>query len=50
MHRNKKLNQISVESKVVALLLQAGKDESARIRCEAILHEKNLASAMEMVQ
>jgi len=50
MQRNKKLNQLSVDSKAVAVLLQQGKDESARIRCEAILHERNLASAYEMMQ
>lgn len=50
MHRNKKTNQISVDSKAVAILLQQGKDESARIRCEAILHEKNLCIAYEMLQ
>lgn len=50
MHRNKKTNQISVDSKQVAILLQQGKDESARIRCEAILHEKNMCSAYEMLQ
>ena len=50
MHRNKKTNQISVDSKQVAILLQQSKDESARIRCEAILHEKNLCIAYEMLQ
>lgn len=50
MHRNKKSNQISIDSKGIAILLQQGKDESARIRCEAVLHEKNLASALEMLQ
>jgi hypothetical protein len=49
MHRNKKSNQISVDSKQVAILMQQGKDESARIRCEAILHEKNLVTAMELL-
>jgi vacuolar protein sorting-associated protein IST1 len=50
MHRNKKSNQISIDSKQIAILLQQGKDESARIRCESVLHEKNLASAMELLQ
>ena len=49
MHRNKRSNQVSVDSKQVAILLQQAKDESARIRCEAILHEKNLVTAMELL-
>lgn len=49
MHRNKKSNSVSVDSKQVAILLQQSKDESARIRCEAIIHEKNLITAMELL-
>ena len=50
MSMNKRNNQVSADSRQVALLLQSHKDESARIKVESILAAKSLVSALEILQ
>ena len=49
LNQNKLNNQLTVERKQVATLLNQHKDETARIRVEGIIHNKNLIHVMEIL-
>ena len=47
---NKQNNQIRIDGREIASLLQQHKDESARIKVEGLLHQRSLVSVMETLQ
>ena len=50
MSTNKRNNAIRIDSRLIGSLLQQRKDESARIKVEGLLHQRNLVSVMETLQ
>ena len=50
MSTNKRTNAIRIDSRLIGSLLQQHKDESARIKVEGLLHQRNLVSVMETLQ
>ncbi len=49
MHTNKKNNSIRSEQKNIAVMLRDNKEESARLRAEFVLHEKNLVLVYDVL-
>ena len=50
MSINKRNNAIRIDSRLIGSLLQQHKDESARIKVEGLLHQRNLVTVMETLQ
>ena len=49
MQLNKLSNQLTMDKKTVSTLLADHKDESARIRVEGIIHQRNLINVLEIL-